>query len=115
MKKEPTMTLLSRRGLLGSLLAVPAIIRTPGLLMPVKPLHAAEIATPSVWTTPPKAFDMASFEEFLLRLDAYAQCTNGLFVIDPDNHRRFFGDRFRPANLASSETTEGTDENSRQY
>lgn len=32
------MTLLSRRGLLGSLLAAPAIIRTPGLLMPVKPL-----------------------------------------------------------------------------
>lgn len=31
--------MLARRGLLTSLLALPAIIKTPGLLMPVKPLR----------------------------------------------------------------------------
>ena len=30
--------MLTRRGLIGTLLAAPAIIRTPGLLMPVKPV-----------------------------------------------------------------------------
>jgi hypothetical protein len=29
--------MLSRRGFIGSLLAAPVIIRTPGLLMPIKP------------------------------------------------------------------------------
>ncbi len=32
------MALLARRGFLGALLAAPAIVRTPGLLMAVKPL-----------------------------------------------------------------------------
>jgi hypothetical protein len=31
--------MLSRRGLLGSLICAPAIIRTPGLLMPIKSLR----------------------------------------------------------------------------
>lgn len=29
---------LTRRGLIGSLICAPAIIRTPGLIMPIKPL-----------------------------------------------------------------------------
>lgn len=32
---------MNRRGFLGGLLAMPAIIRTPGLLMPVRPMRAA--------------------------------------------------------------------------
>ena len=35
---------LNRRGFLGGLLAAPAIIRTPGLLMPVRPLEAFEFS-----------------------------------------------------------------------
>ena len=43
--------MISRRGLLGSLavaLAAPAIIRSPGLLMPVKPLQSDGVALFSV-------------------------------------------------------------------
>ena len=35
---------MNRRGFLGGLLAAPAIIRTPGLLMPVRPLEAFEFS-----------------------------------------------------------------------
>jgi len=35
---EQCQMLLRRRGLLTALLALPAIIRTPGLLMPIKPV-----------------------------------------------------------------------------
>lgn len=34
--------MINRRGLLVSLLAAPAIIRTPGLLMPVRPIDLLE-------------------------------------------------------------------------
>lgn len=37
--------MLSRRGLIGALLATPIIIKTPGLLMPVKPLQQERILT----------------------------------------------------------------------
>ena len=44
---------MNRRGVIGSLLAAPFIVRTPGLLMPVKPplmylpprIHAEDIAS----------------------------------------------------------------------
>ena len=36
--------LLSRRGLIGSLLAAPVIIRTPGLLMPIKPQRSIDLS-----------------------------------------------------------------------
>ncbi len=39
------MALLARRGFLGALLAAPAIVRTPGLLMAVKPLPEDDILT----------------------------------------------------------------------
>jgi len=41
--------LLRRRGLLTALLAAPAIIRTPGLLMPIKPMPIGRVSVPSMW------------------------------------------------------------------
>lgn len=46
--------MITRRGILGALLAAPAIIRTPGLLMPVKaPLV---VATDDMWWSVPAVF-----------------------------------------------------------
>lgn len=49
---------VSRRGVLGALLAAPAVIRTPGLLMPVK---AVDLAFYSGGTIEPRRDDFVEF------------------------------------------------------
>lgn len=55
--------MISRRGVLRGLLAAPVIIRTPGLLMPIKPLSA----TPPVfyaWDAAAAGMDMTLWTEW---------------------------------------------------
>jgi len=90
--------MLNRRGFLGGLLAAPAIIRTPGLLMPVKaPLLAAIPAEFAVVSLPPAAngefyhFHNTSAKPIqlyghgLLRPDGHAILVrhNGVWVREP--------------------------------
>jgi hypothetical protein len=55
------MVELRRRSLLGTLLAAPVIIRTPGLLMPVRPLPAASRYVPPVPNPTNVGLEPASF------------------------------------------------------
>jgi len=62
--------ILSRRGLLGAFLAAPAIIRTPGLLMPVKRhLDLTEITTFNVLMPPNPLLEDLEFEvtDYIMR------------------------------------------------
>lgn len=75
--------MLKRRGLLLGLLAAPAIIRTPGLLMPIKPfLDRRYIVDVTVTLQPP-----TDWVRSMRQLDEMAEgggifTRNGLFIVE---------------------------------
>lgn len=63
------MKLLSRRGLLGSLLAAPAVITSPGLLMPVKRLVEP---TPFVVPAVASILPGGAFDQWIVTVNYHA-------------------------------------------
>jgi len=59
-----------RRGLLGTLLAAPAIILTPGLLMPIKPVAKFTLSPADI-----NALNLAYYNLVRVELDNGFSCT----------------------------------------
>lgn len=90
--------MISRRGFIGALLAAPAIIRSPGLLMPIKPVIE------SLWEECLVAFDPAlGPDATTIGLYQYQTYSIGYVILNDDVERGLSAEQIKELVKAQSE------------